>query len=145
MVERASSPEFESFKARFAEAWAQPTIAGFSELQADDIVLVQPMAPTARGKAAALRTMGGLLDLIPDVHAEVHEGWGDATGGVIVFDLVGTLGGSELRWSLVDVLELRDGLVTKRVSYFDPGPLIAAIITRPRAWIPFARSGIWRR
>lgn len=142
---RASTPEFEDFKERFAAAWSAPTIEGFGALQTDDVVLEQPMAPPAHGKPAALRTMGAIIDLIPDIRAEVHDGWGDASGGVITFDLVGTLGGSELRWPVVDVFELRDGLVAKRVSYFDPAPLVKAIATRPRAWIPFARSGIWRR
>jgi hypothetical protein len=50
-----------------------------------------------------------------------------------------------VRWHLVDVFELRDGLCSKRTSYFDPGTLITALITRPRAWWPFATSGLLRR
>ena len=103
------------------------------------------MAPTARGREQAKATLGKLIELIPDIHAEVHSSWGDAGGGAITFDLIGTLGGRELRWHLVDVFELRDGLGSKRTSYFDPAPLIAAVATRPKAWLPFARSGVWRR
>jgi hypothetical protein len=38
-----------------------------------------------------------------------------------------------------DRVTLRDGLVTERESYFDPGPLVAAIAKTPRAWPKFAR------
>ena len=137
--------QFSEFAARFAEAWSAPTPERLTALLTDDVVLEQPMAPTARGKEQAKATLGKLIELIPDVHAEVHSSWGDEDGGAITFDLIGTLGGRELRWHLVDVFELRDGLGSKRTSYFDPAPLVAAIATRPAAWLPFARSGIWRR
>ena len=136
---------FADFAARFAEAWSAPTPERLTALLTDDVVLEQPMAPTARGKEQAKATLGRLIELIPDIHAEVHSSWGDAGGGAITFDLIGTLGGRELRWHLVDVFELRDGLGSKRTSYFDPAPLIAAVATRPTAWLPFARSGVWRR
>ena len=136
---------FDNFAARFAEAWAAPTPSRLSALLTDDVVLIQPLAPTARGRAEAERAFGRLLELVPDIHAEVFESWGDAEGGAITFDLIGTLGGSELRWHLVDVFELRDGLGSKRTSYFDPAPVIAAVATRPKAWLPFAKSGVWRR
>jgi len=137
--------EFSEFAARFAEAWSAPTPERLTALLTDDVVLEQPMAPTARGKEQAEATLGKLIELIPDVHAEVHSSWGDASGGAITFDLIGTLGGRELRWQLVDVFELRDGLGSKRTSYFDPAPVIAAVATRPKAWLPFAKSGVWRR
>jgi hypothetical protein len=136
---------FGEFAARFAEAWAAPTPGRLSALLTDDVVLIQPLAPTARGRAEAERAFGRLLELVPDIHAEVFESWGDAEGGAITFDLIGTLGGSELRWHLVDVFELRDGLGSKRTSYFDPSTLAKAVATRPKAWLPFAGSGLWRR
>ncbi len=145
MAAPGNDDPFGEFAGRFAEAWSAPTATRLGRLLCDDVVLEQPMAPTARGRAAAESTLGSLIELIPDIHAEVQESWGGAGGGAITFDLVGTLGGRELRWHLVDVFELRGGLVARRISYFDPGPLITAIITRPRAWIPFARSGVWRR
>jgi ketosteroid isomerase-like protein len=131
---------FGEFAARFAEAWSAPTPTRLSALLTDDVVLIQPLGPTTRGKAEAEHAFAGILELIPDLHAEVHRSWGDEAGGSIEFDLVGTLGGSELRWHLVDVFDLRDGLGSKRVSYFDPAPIIRAVATRPRAWLPFVRS-----
>lgn len=136
---------FENFAQRFTEAWSPPTPGRLGALLTDDVVLIQPLAPTTHGRAAAERAFGRLLELMPDIHAEVFDHWGDGEGGAITFDLIGRLGGREVRWHLVDVFELRDGLGAKRTSYFDPAPLIAAVATRPTAWIPFATSGIWRR
>jgi len=33
----------------------------------------------------------------------------------------------------------RDGLAIERESYFNPGPLIAAVMRTPRVWAPFLR------
>jgi hypothetical protein len=136
---------FGEFAGRFAEAWSAPTPTRLSALLTEDVVLVQPMGPTTRGKAEAERAFAGILEIIPDLHAEVHRSWGDASSGSIEFDLVGTVGGSELRWHVVDVFELRDGLGSKRVSYFDPAPILRAVATRPGAWLPFLRSRLPRR
>ena len=78
---------FAEFAARFAEAWSAPTPERLTALLTDDVVLEQPMAPTARGKEQAKATLGRLIELIPDIHAEVHSSWGDAGGGAITFDL----------------------------------------------------------
>lgn len=106
----------------------------------------QPLTPTTHGKPAARKALGRLLALIPDLHAEVLDHWGRGEGRVVIeFDLAGTLGGHDLRWRLIDVVELRDGLGHQRRSYFDPAPLVTAILTRPGAWLPLWRSGMWRR
>ncbi len=104
------------------------------------------MAPTTRSRAAAERAFGRLLELVPDIHAEVFEHWGDANGGAITFDLIATLGGSEVRWHLVDIFELRDGLGSKRTSYFDPTHARSRPSRPgPRPGSRLATSGLWRR
>ena len=57
----------------------------------------------------------------------------------IELTLSGTLGGRPVSWRVCDRVTLRDGLAIERESYFDPGPLIAAVIRTPRAWAPFLR------
>lgn len=111
----------------------------------EDVELVQPLAPTTRGREAAVEAFGRVLDFVPDLHAEVLDHWHRGERVTIEFDLAGTVGGKPLRWHLVDVFDLRDGLGRRRVSYFDPLPLLGAVLTRPRAWLPYARSGLWRR
>jgi len=134
-----------SFAARFAEAWNAPTPDRLVALLTDDVVLVQPLGPTTNGAEAARQGLARLLSWIPDLRADVHDHWGDERRVVIEFDLVGTVGGRPLRWRVVDIFELRDGLGSRRRAHFDPTPLIGALLTRPRAWIPYLRSGLWRR
>ena len=56
-----------------------------------------------------------------------------------VLPLHGTLGGRPILWRVCDRVTLSDGLAVERESYFDPGPLLAAVATRPRAWPRFLR------
>ena len=49
------------------------------------------------------------------------------------------LAGRPLSWRVCDRVMLLDGVAIERESYFDPGPLIAAIARTPRAWPKFAR------
>jgi ketosteroid isomerase-like protein len=140
------SAQADEFAARFAAAWRAPTPDGLVALLSDDVTLIQPLSATTRGKPAARSALGRLLALIPDLHAEVLDHWGRGDDRVVIeFNLIGTLGGRELRWRLIDVFELRDGLGRQRRSHFDPAPLVTAILTRPAAWLPYLRSGLWRR
>jgi hypothetical protein len=54
--------------------------------------------------------------------------------------LRGTLGGRPIAWRVCDRATLRHGLVVERESYFDPTPLLRAVLTRPRAWPVLARA-----
>jgi hypothetical protein len=80
-----------------------------------------------------------LFGLIPDLRGEV-ERW--AVGDDVAYvelTLRGTLGGRPIAWRTCDRITLRDGVAVERQAYFDPGPLVRAIVTRPRAWRPFLR------
>jgi hypothetical protein len=53
--------------------------------------------------------------------------------------LSGTLAGRPFSFSSADKITLRDGRATERVAFMDPSPMVAAALTRPRAWPLFAR------
>ena len=140
----APDAEADRFAARFSAAWSEPTADRLVALLTDDVVLAGPLVRTSRGKPAAREGLTRLLAFIPDLHAEVHGHWGEGDRVAIHFDLVGTIDGRELRWSVVDIFELRDGQGARRDAHFDPLPLILALLGRPRAWPAYLRSGLWR-
>jgi ketosteroid isomerase-like protein len=134
-----ATTEAHEFASRFVAAWARPSIDGFCAILAPDVRLVQPLAPTIVGHAAFRKQFGQLFELIPDLHGEVTGHTAD--GNVIHIDMTlrGTLAGKPIEWDLCDRITLADGLVAERISYFDPLPLLTAIATRPRAWLPSLR------
>lgn len=86
-----------------------------------------------------------LFALIPDLHGQVERTAVGADCAYIELTLRGTLGGSPVAWRVCDRTTLRDGLVVERESYFDPLPLLRAILTRPRGWPAFARTQMRQR
>jgi ketosteroid isomerase-like protein len=129
------------FVDRFESAWATSNPDRLAELLADDVVLIQPTMPVARGKAAAREGFARLLRMVPDLHVVVH-GWAERDDTVFIeFTLTGTFGGKEVAWPAVDRITLRDGLIAERVSYFDSVPVNAQMLTRPRGWGRLLRSG----
>jgi ketosteroid isomerase-like protein len=135
----------EAWVASFIEGWRAPAgpdrfAAHFREMLAPDVRLIQPQLPTVTGRRGFEEQFARpLFALIPDVRGEV-ERWA-ARGETLYIELTlrGTLGGRPVSWRVCDRVTLRDGLAIERESYFDPGPLIAAVITTPRAWAPFLR------
>ena len=128
----------------FQTYWRAPTLEGLDGMLTADVVLRQPLAPSMRGLAHAKAGFARIFALLPDLHAEVDR-WSAAGDAVFIeFRLIGTLGGRRVEWPAVDRFTLREGMATERVSYFDPTPLIAALVGRPRAWPRFIRSGYWR-
>ena len=137
----AAVSEAEEFVQRFAAAWSRCDPDALAELLHDDIVLIQPMMPSTRGRGAARAAFARLFELIPDLRATVHR-WGEGDGVLYIeFTLAGTFGGREISWPAVDRFILRDGLALRRVSYFDPLPLALKMLTRPRGWGRVIRSG----
>ncbi len=103
------------------------------------------MTPTTDTLADGKRAFAAILELVPDLTAEVHR-WGPTEDGVLIeFTLSGTAGGGPVSWDAVDRIVLReDGLATTRISYFDTAPLIRTVARRPRAWPAFVRSRLRR-
>jgi hypothetical protein len=125
----------------FIEGWRAPSgphafSAHFRPMLAPDIRLIQPQLPRLVGRDAFAEHFVRLVfDLFPDVRGEV-ERWavnGDAV--YIEMTLRSTLAGRRaVSWRVCDRVTLEHGVAVERESYFDPGPLIAAIALTPRAW-----------
>jgi ketosteroid isomerase-like protein len=127
------------FVERFKAFWAAPDPAALGDLLHEDAHLVQPMMPEARSRAHYAALTGQLLTFIPDLRGTTRR-WGETDDGVLIeHTLAGTLGGKPLRWDIADRITLRDGKVVERIAYFDPLPIAVAVLTRPRAWLPFLR------
>jgi ketosteroid isomerase-like protein len=122
------------FVERFRRFWATPDPAALDELLHDDARLVQPLMPEARSRVAYAEAMRRLLAVMPDLHGRTLR-WAHTEDGVLIeHTLAGTLGGKPFSWDLTDRITLRDGRVVERIAYFDPLPLVLAVVTRPRVW-----------
>jgi len=133
------------FVARFSAYWRAPTLDGLDAVLAPDARLVAPLTPTAHSLAEGKRTFASLLELMPDLGAEVHS-WGATEDGVLIeFTLSGTVAGAPISWGAVDRFVIgADGLATERVSYFDTGAILASVARQPRTWPGFLRSRLRR-
>lgn len=129
--------------ARFAEVFtegmklgdAERFIAHFEPYLAPDAQFHQPLAPTWHGREGFARGFRGLFGLIPDLRGQVH-GWVTEERTLFIeFTLSGTLGGRPISWRAVDRFSFDEaGLVCERINFFDPLPVIGALLTRPPAW-----------
>lgn len=123
-----------AFVERFEDCWRAPDLDKHEALWRDDVVLVQPLMGTLRGREQCRAALERLFRQIPDIHALVHR-WSHSGDAIFIeFTLRGTFGGRELDWSAVDRFTLVDGRIAERVSYFDAAALVAAMATRPRGW-----------
>jgi ketosteroid isomerase-like protein len=123
------------FVERFKRFWEAPDPAALEALLHEDAHLVQPLMPEARSRAAYAQAMRRLLAVMPDLHGRTRR-WGQTEDGVLIeHTLTATLGGKALSWDLTDRITLRDDRVLERIAYFDPLPLLLAVLTRPQAWI----------
>jgi hypothetical protein len=141
----------QAWVAAFAEGWQAPTSADafadhFQPWFDPHIRLIQPQLPTLVGHHAFReRFARPLFALIPDLHGQVERfavGHGCA---YVELTLRGTLGGRPVAWRACDRTTLRDGIVVERESYFDPLPLLRALLTRPQAWHALARARLRQR
>jgi SnoaL-like domain len=133
------------FAARFAAYWRAPSVEGLDALLAPDVRLVAPLMPTTETLAEGKRAFAAVLELVPDISAEIHS-WGAIEDGLLIdFTLSGATAGVPVSWRAVDRIRLRgDGLASERVSHFDPTPLILRLATHPRTWPSFLRSRLRR-
>jgi len=140
---KASQSEAADLVEWFAEAWRDPTYESFCAHVAPRLApaarMVQPLVATHSGPEAFCRNIAPLFAAIPDVHARVLDWRGDEREVFIEFHLQGTLGRRFVRVHVCDRFSLRDGVVTERVSFFDPAPLLGAALRDPRALLALAR------
>lgn len=129
------------FAAQFADTWRTPDLAKHEALWSEDIVLVQPLMGTVRGKQACREAFQRLFALVPNLHADVHRVGHGPSEVFIEFTLSGTYGGRPISWDAVDRFTFIDGLIAERISYFDATPLIGKLVGRPAGWERLARIG----
>jgi hypothetical protein len=133
------------FAEQFATGWAGggPTerfVEHFAPLCTPGVLLIQPLSRPLRGVAGLRRLAASLFDAMPDLRGEMLR-WGPTEDGVIIeLALRGTLDGRPLDWVTVDRIVLRDGLMAERRAYFDPTPLLPAMLSRPRAALRLLRG-----
>ena len=146
---RPAAPDRQAAQAwvlAFAHGWLAPASADafadhFQPWFDPHIRLIQPQLPTLVGhQAFRERFARPLFTLIPDLDGQVERFAIGADCAYIELTLRGTLGGRPIAWRVCDRATLRDGLVVERESYFDPTPLLRAILTRPRAWPALVRA-----
>jgi hypothetical protein len=125
--------------------------AHFRPMLAPDVRLVQPQLPPLQGFEAFKESfVEPTFALIPDIHGEV-ERWaadeGQTGQGTIYIELTlhGTIGRRALSFRACDRLSMRDGVAIERESYFDPAPLLSAVLRSPSAWPRFVRLQLGAR
>lgn len=133
----------EKVLAAFAAGWDKPGPHAWDDLVDADVELVQPMLRDGRGRELWWDEATRLIALLPDLRGEVLR-WSAAEETVFIHvRFSGTLGGKPLTWRAVDELRVSPaGTVLRRESFFDSVPLALTVLLRPRAWLPWWRSGI---
>lgn len=135
-----------AFVARFEAAWTAGTTTALAAILHPDVHLVQPLASPLRGRSAALHALGNFLALMPAPSICIHR-WTAAGQFVIIeFSFQGSVGRRPVQLDLVDSIELVDGLVHRRTAYFNPVPLVRAVLTQPwLLWRLLKRSVAFRK
>jgi ketosteroid isomerase-like protein len=151
---RPAAPDRQAAQAwvlALAHGWLAPANADafadhFQPWFDPNIRLRQPLLPTLVGhQAFRERFARPLFALIPDLHGQVERSAIGADCAYVELTLRGTLGRRPITWRVCDRATLRDGVVVERESYFDPLPLLRAVLTHPRAWPALARTQMRRR
>jgi hypothetical protein len=131
-----------AFVDRFAAAWSSRDADQLGTLLHPEVVLEGPLMPVLRGRAMAVRALGQFLKVIPDLQITIHDSMVRDNVVFIAFGFAGTVGRRRVEWHLVDRIELEDGLVRARMTYFDPRPLTRAMALRPATWWRLVRRGL---
>ena len=141
-IRDASTTGAAEFVAAFADAWAQPTPDRLLALLHPDVRLFAPLTAPTVGLESARDEFRRVFELFPDLHGQVHR-WSAAGDLVFIeFTLLGTFEGRPLQWHAVDRFLLADGRGLERVSYYDPSPLVTALIRSPSGWRKWWKSGL---
>ena len=138
-----------AFVEKFRAFWVDPSAERMAGFLTDDVVLIQPLSYPMEGLAAAQEEFRRLFQWIPDLRGETTHWGGEGDTLFIEHTLTGTLGrNTKLQWPMVDRLVLVGDKASKRIVYFDTGPLIWLLIKTPSAWWSWWCSGTarpWRR
>jgi ketosteroid isomerase-like protein len=141
----AEMQDVRAFAEHFATGWraggpADRFVEHFAAVMSPDVVLIQPLARTVRGQRGMRGVFAPIFAAIPDLRGEVQR-WGETEDGLLIeLTLRGTLDGRPIEWTVCDRIVLREGLMVERRSYFDPLPLMRAVVSRPRAGLRLLRQ-----
>jgi len=86
------------FVERFATWWSDPDPDRLGELLAEDVRLVQPLAPDTFDLAAGVAAFKRLFRFLPDLRGVVHDSSVDGNRVFIHFTLSATYGGHPIAW-----------------------------------------------
>jgi hypothetical protein len=127
----------------FANGWKSPNPHAWDQLLAADVVLQQPLMSDGVGVDHWQREFARLQDFLPDIRGQVID-WAQVPDGVLIhLRCNATAGGRPLTFDAIDRLAITEmGMVVRRVSFFDPSPLVATLLARPRAWRAWWSSGM---
>lgn len=129
--------------AAFAKGWDKPEPRAWDGLMAENIELHQPLTQPGTTRRTWHDEAQRIVTLLPDIRGDVVSWAGHEDIMFIELRLSATLGGKPLAFRAVDKLWLTPtGTILRRDSFFDSGPLIQAVLSRPSAWMPWWRSGL---
>jgi len=123
----------------FTQAWATPAVERFAALLHPEVVLIQPVVTPIRGREAGRAEFSRLLRWLPDIRGTVDRVAVTGDTALVAWRLAFSLGGRPFETRIVDRLVVADGLIREREAYYDSARLVAAIVTRPSAWIGYLR------
>lgn len=126
-----TSSSHAQFVARFERAWTTRTTEALATLLHPDVRLVQPLSRPLLGRDAALRSLASFIAVTPDLRITLRRWSGDGAILFIEFSFHGSVGGRAIQLDIVDRVELVDGLVRDRTAYFNPAPLVRALLAQP--------------
>jgi SnoaL-like domain len=134
----AERPE-ERYVARWRQAWShgavEPCLNEHATTIRDERTLyLQPLFDAVTGEEGMRRMFERIFALIPDLSAELDHWVVDEGIAFIEFTLTGTLGGKPIRWRAVDRMQLDGEKLAMRETYYDPLPVLIALLSRPRSW-----------
>jgi hypothetical protein len=128
---------------RYVAAWKQGWSHGAGEtclnehaatILDEHTTYIQPLFDAVAGEEGMRRLFGRIFALIHDMRVELDHWAVDDGVAFIEFTLSGTVGGRPVQVRGVDRMRLDGDKLALRESYFDPLPLLIALLTRPRAW-----------
>lgn len=129
-----------TFVEGFERFWARPDPSALHDLLHPDAHLVQPMMPEMHSAAGYATRLQRLLAVCPDLSGQLRR-WDAVDDGVVIEHSLGaTIGGKRVEVDVFDRIRLREGKVVERIAYFDPLPVLRAVVTRPRAWVQLVRA-----
>jgi SnoaL-like domain len=129
----------ERYVVRWREAWAHGSVKRCldehaSTIRDEQTLYIQPLFDAVTGEQGMRAMFEGIFELIPDLRAEPEYWLAEDGIAFIEFTLTGTLAGRPISLRAVDRMLLDGEKLVMRESYYDPLPLLVALLTRPRAW-----------